>query len=110
MALKPPPTLTEAQQRLVTLAKALGNPARVAILAELSQRRSCVCGELVDVLPHAQATVSQHLKVLKEAGLVQGKVDGPRSCYCLDADGLVQARAALNDLFDALAAPAGCCA
>jgi ArsR family transcriptional regulator len=58
-------------------------PARVAILRILVQRASCVCGELVEALPLAQSTVSQHLKVLKEAGLIRGEVDGPRICYCI---------------------------
>jgi len=63
------------------LAKALAHPARVAILRMLIERGDCICGQIVGVLPLAQATVSQHLKVLKEAGLIQGEVDGPRVCY-----------------------------
>jgi DNA-binding transcriptional ArsR family regulator len=65
--------------------KALAHPARLRILEILAARRSCVCGEIVEVMPLAQATVSQHLKVLKEAGLVRGTIDGRNSCYCLDA-------------------------
>ena len=64
------------------LARALAHPARVAILRILIDRGSCICGQIVEVLPLAQPTVSQHLKVLKEAGLIQGEVDGPRVCYC----------------------------
>ncbi len=71
-------------QELATLAKALGHPARVAILRILLRRQSCVCGELVDELPLAQSTVSQHLKQLKLAGLIRGTVDGPRVCYCVE--------------------------
>jgi ArsR family transcriptional regulator len=67
------------------LAKALGHPARVEILKMLSQSGECVCGVIVDRLPLAQATVSQHLKVLKGAGLIRGEVDPPRVCYCVDA-------------------------
>ena len=77
--------------RLATLAaraKALAHPARLAILQTLAQRGTCVCGEVVDVLPLAQATVSQHLRTLRDAGLVRGDVEGPRTCYCLDADAL----------------------
>ncbi len=70
--------------RLASLCKALGHPIRVAILRILIDRNSCVCGDLVDELPVAQSTVSQHLKILKEAGLVQGEIDGPRRCYCVD--------------------------
>lgn len=67
---------------LARMAKALGHPARVAILRLLLRRGECICGAIVDELPLAQATVSQHLKVLKEAGWIQGEVDGPRVCYC----------------------------
>ncbi len=70
-------------ERLAELAKALGHPARVAILRQLGERGECMCGEIVSELPLAQATVSQHLKVLKDAGLVQGEIDGPRVCYCI---------------------------
>jgi len=73
---------TRADEELAILAKALAHPARVAILRMLTRRGECVCGQIVDVMPLAQATVSQHLKVLKEAGLVQGEIDGPRTCYC----------------------------
>ena len=66
------------------LAKALAHPARVAILRMLIERGVCVCGQIVEGLPLAQATVSQHLKVLKDAGLIQGEVDGPRVCYCVN--------------------------
>lgn len=66
------------------LAQALGHPARVAIVRLLLERQSCICGEIVEVLPLAQSTVSQHLKVLRESGWVQGEVDGPRVCYCLN--------------------------
>ena len=71
-------------RELAALAKALGHPARVAIVRRLAADGTCVCGRIVDVLPLAQATVSQHLKVLKQAGLIRGEVDGPRTCYCVD--------------------------
>lgn len=79
------PPLTGDDQELAELAKALGHPARVRILRLLAERSACVCGDLVDELPLAQSTVSQHLKQLKEAGLIQGEIDGPRVCYCIDA-------------------------
>ena len=69
-------------EELARLAKALGHPARVAIVRLLLEGGECVCGGIVDRLPLAQATVSQHLKVLKEAGWISGEVDGPRVCYC----------------------------
>jgi len=74
----------QADERLAALAKALGHPARVTILRLLIRKNACVCGEIVDELPLAQSTVSQHLKQLKEAGLIRGEVDGPRVCYCVE--------------------------
>ena len=66
------------------LAWALAHPARVQIVRLLIGREACVCGEIVDCLPLAQSTVSQHLKILKESGLIQGEVDGPKVCYCIN--------------------------
>lgn len=76
--------ITALDEELAALARALSHPARVAIVRHLAQSGSCICGQIVDVLPLAQATVSQHLKVLKEAGFIQGEVDGPRTCYCVN--------------------------
>ena len=70
--------------KIADFAKALAHPARVAILKVLAERRECICGELVDDLPLAQSTVSQHLKALKELGLIKGTIDGPKSRYCID--------------------------
>lgn len=75
---------------LALVAKALGHPTRVQILRVLLARESCFCGEIVDQLTLAQATVSQHLKVLKDAGLIQGEIDGPRTCYCAVRERLAQ--------------------
>ncbi|PWU21399.1 MAG: ArsR family transcriptional regulator [Bdellovibrio sp.] len=69
---------------LADFAKALGHPARIAILTVLAQKKECICGDIVIDLPLAQSTVSQHLKALKEIGLIKGTVDGPRSRYCID--------------------------
>lgn len=77
-------SITEKDEELAGLAKALAHPARVAILRQLSEEGACVCGQIVSALPLAQATVSQHLKVLKDAGFVQGEIDGPRVCYCVN--------------------------
>jgi ArsR family transcriptional regulator len=83
------PTTLDPGVRLAGLCKALGHPARLAILRYLAERRgSCTCGEIVDQLPLAQSTVSQHLKVLKEAGLIVGEVEPPRVCYCLNEPAL----------------------
>ena len=75
---------TRANSDLAALAKAIGHPARVQILRILVRRPTCVCGDIVEELPLAQSTVSQHLKVLKEVGLIRGEVDGPRVCYCIE--------------------------
>lgn len=75
---------TQKEQGLASFAKALSHPARIAILKILAQRNECICGEIVEVLPLAQSTVSQHLKELKNAGLIEGETDGPRSCYCIN--------------------------
>lgn len=71
-------------QLLANLARALGHPARVHILRVLLAKKECIAGELAGDLPLAASTVSQHLKILKEAGLIKGEVDGPRRCYCVD--------------------------
>ncbi|MBC7172181.1 MAG: winged helix-turn-helix transcriptional regulator [Polyangiaceae bacterium] len=78
----------EADEELAALAKAIGHPARVQILRILSRQTTCFCGDIVDELPLAQSTVSQHLKVLKDAGLIRGEVDGPRVCYCIEPGAL----------------------
>ncbi len=89
--------------------KALGHPARLAILRTLAERQTCLCGEIVEELPLAQATVSQHLKALREAGLIEGKTDGPRSCYCLNTEALRRLHEALGALFDGLNCSCSCC-
>lgn len=71
-------------EQLAQLAWAVAHPARVRIVRLLISRTACVCGEIVDELPLAQSTVSQHLKILKESGLIQGEVDGPKVCYCIN--------------------------
>lgn len=84
------------ENELAELAKALGHPARIAILRELARRNTCVCGEIVDVIPLAQSTVSQHLKELKAAGLITGTVEGVKSCYCINWAAVDRLRELLN--------------
>ncbi|WP_146647561.1 ArsR/SmtB family transcription factor [Labilithrix luteola] len=88
----------EADEELATLAKAIAHPARVQILRILTRRNSCVCGDIVDELPLAQSTVSQHLKILKDAGLVRGDVDGPRVCYCIEPSAVRRLKALVGGL------------
>jgi ArsR family transcriptional regulator len=83
----------EADEELAKLAKAIGHPARVRILRMLSRREARVCSQIVDELPLAQSTVSEHLRILKEAGLVRSTQDGPRVGYCIDFDGLRRLKA-----------------
>ncbi|GMQ82220.1 MAG: metalloregulator ArsR/SmtB family transcription factor [Rhodothermia bacterium] len=99
----------ERQKDLAESARALGHPGRLAILEVLAHRNTCNCGELVDELPLAQATVSQHLKVLKSAGLIQGTIEGPRTCYCIDWDAVVRVRDAFEEWFSEIGDAAQCC-
>ena len=94
-------------QRLADRLKALGHPARLEILRVLAARGTCVCGEVVQVMPLSQATVSQHLKVLKEAGLIRGRIDGKNSCYCLDPKGMTELHEALDEFLGHLSSAAG---
>ena len=87
-----------ADDELAELSKALGHPARVRILRFLASQESCICGEIVSEISLAQSTVSQHLKVLKDAGLIRGEIDGPRTCYGLDPRGLKRLKALLAGL------------
>lgn len=85
-----PGELDVTQDRFARMCKAVGHPARVRIVRMLLTVDTCVCGDIVDRLPLAQSTVSQHLKVLKDAGIVVGTIDGPRTCYCIDRDALAE--------------------
>ena len=96
------------ENRLAKYAKALAHPARIAILKLLAGRQTCVCGDIVDELPLSQSTVSQHLKELKEAGLIKGEIEGAKVCYCIDEKEWKAAQAWLNQLFNAYKGP-GCC-
>ena len=88
----------EADEELAALAKALGHLARVQIVPLLARRTTCVCGDIVEELPLSQSTVSQHLKVLKEVGIVRGEIDGPRVCYCLSPRTLRRLRSLISSL------------
>ena len=83
-----PPTLSPDQQRLAKMLKALGNPTRFQIMQTLAERQMCMTYEIVATTPLAQSTVSQHLKVLRDAGLIEGEIEGPATCYCIDAQGV----------------------
>lgn len=93
---------TDHQNQLADYAKALAHPARVAILQFLIQRNACVCGDIVDELPLSQSTVSQHLKELKRIGVVQGIVEGPSVCYCIDPAAWQRMKTVLSELLASL--------
>lgn len=99
----------ERQIDLAEAARALGHPGRLSILEVLARRNTCNCGDLVDELPLAQATVSQHLKVLKRAGLITGTIEGPRTCYCIDWDTVLRVGEAFNGWFSEIGEAAECC-
>jgi ArsR family transcriptional regulator, arsenate/arsenite/antimonite-responsive transcriptional repressor len=88
----------DPDDELARLAKALGHPARVRILRFLLEREECMASGIVEEVPLAQSTVSQHLKVLREAGLIHGEVDGPRICYCADPNRIERVRSLLDGL------------
>ncbi|HZF65701.1 MAG TPA: metalloregulator ArsR/SmtB family transcription factor [Chitinophagaceae bacterium] len=88
------------ENKTAKIAKALAHPARIAILNLLARKQACVCGDIVDELPLSQSTVSQHLKELKEAGLISGEIEGAKVCYCIDAKEWKAAQAVMNQLFD----------
>lgn len=99
---------SEQDNRIARYAKALAHPARIAILQLLVQKNSCVCGDIVDELPLSQSTISQHLKELKDAGLIKGEIDGARVCYCIDDKEWKQAKAYLSELFVSFTSPKCC--
>ena len=102
MAIHKKEEFSQKEQGLSNFAKAIAHPARIAILKILAERNECICGEIVDVLPLAQSTVSQHLKELKNAGLIDGTVDGPRSCYCINWKAFEKFKSDFDSLFTAL--------
>ncbi len=93
---------TDKQNAIATLAKALGHPARVAIIEYLMKVDTCICGDIVNELPLAQPTVSQHLKELKNAGLIKGSIEGNAICYCIDEKALTKLQSYFANISDKL--------
>jgi len=93
---------TDEQNRLADLAKALAHPARIAILQYMIEHKSCIVGALTDVLPISQATISQHLKELKNIGIIKGEIDGPSICYCIDQDAWNEAADILDSFLNSV--------
>ena len=100
---------TEEQLRLAQLTKALGHPARIAILEVLLSRNSCICGDIVEELPLSQSTVSQHLKELKEAGIIKVDITGAKTCYCIDEKVWKEVQQIMGVLFEKYKPIAQCC-
>ncbi len=100
---------TEQQNQIADYAKALAHPARVAILQFLVRRNACVCGDIVDELPLSQSTVSQHLKELKRIGVVQGTIEGPSVCYCIDQAGWQRMKQTIGAMIASLELGKDCC-
>ena len=100
---------TEAQNKLAVQLKALAHPARIAILQQLIKADACICGDLVDELGLAQATISQHLKELKNAGLIQGTIEGASVCYCIEPKAWKDLQAELDTLFRSYKEMNNCC-
>lgn len=100
---------SERQNELATLAKALGHPARIAILDYLSTVDTCICGDIVKELPLAQPTVSQHLKELKNAGLIKGTIEGNAICYCIDENALQNLNDHINHISERITKRTTCC-
>ena len=100
---------TVKDNKIAKYAKALAHPARVAILQLLLKKQTCICGDIVEELPLSQSTVSQHLKELKEAGLIKGDIEGAKVCYCIDEKEWTAAKNYLSVLFDAYSPKAKCC-
>ncbi len=102
MAIHKTEVFNQKEQDLAAFTKAISHPARIAILKVLAQHNECICGEIVEILPLAQATVSQHLKALKDAGLINGTIDGAKSCYCINWKAFEKFSNEFNILFSKL--------
>jgi ArsR family transcriptional regulator len=99
----------KVQNRIAELAKAIGHPARIAILEVLIKRNACICNDIVEELPLSQSTISQHLKALKEVGLIQGDIEGTSICYCINEKVWKETQGYLNKLFNAYVPGDSCC-
>ena len=100
---------TEEQNALAVMLKAIAHPARIAILQQIISANACICGDLVDELGLAQATISQHLKELKNAGLIHGTIEGVSVCYCIEAKAWAKLEKELDGLFRSYKDPKTCC-
>jgi len=102
MAVSKTEEFTKTENKISDWAKALSHPARIKILKILAQKNLCMCGDIVDLMPLAQATVSQHLKELKRVGFIKGEIEGPKICYCLDNSALDEAQNKINEFLNSI--------
>jgi predicted transcriptional regulator len=100
---------TDEQNRLAIMLKALAHPARIAILQQIIKANACICGDLVDDLGLAQATISQHLKELKNAGIIQGTIEGVSTCYCIEPNAWKLLQQQMNEFMDSYCDAGKCC-
>ncbi|MBX2900348.1 MAG: winged helix-turn-helix transcriptional regulator [Cyclobacteriaceae bacterium] len=100
---------TVKENKVAKYARALGHPARIAILRILIEKQSCMCGDIVGEIPLSQSTVSQHLKELKDVGLIKGDIEGTKVCYCIDEKEWASAKNYLDQLFDSYKSGKLCC-
>jgi predicted transcriptional regulator len=100
---------TNEQNKLATMLKSIAHPARIAILQHIINANACICGDLVEELGLAQATISQHLKELKNAGLIQGTIEGVSVCYCIEPKTWATLNKELGIFFNAYKDPGNCC-
>lgn len=100
---------TIKQNKIAKYTKALAHPARIAILELLIKKQSCICGDIVEELPLSQSTVSQHLKELKDAGIIKGDIDGVKVCYCIDEKEWENAKTYLSTFFSLYINKTKCC-
>jgi ArsR family transcriptional regulator len=100
---------TDDQNRFASIAKSLGHPARIAIIEYLLTANTCVCGDIVNELPLAQATISQHLKDLRESGLIKGEIEGKNTCYCINPDTFDEFKIIFEGLIGKVQNQQSCC-
>lgn len=100
---------SEQQNQIATFAKAFGHPARVAILQHLFKTNACICGDLVEEIGLAQPTISQHLKELKNLGLIKGNIEGTSVCYCIDSENWARMKQVMLQFLDQDISKESCC-
>ena len=100
---------TKSQNKRALIFKALGHPARVAIIEMLMKRQACICNDMVEELPLSQSTISQHLRALKEVGIIKGEIEGTSICYCIDEKVWNDIQADFGKLFSSYKNTGGCC-